>query len=371
MKFTCLQENLTKALTKVYRAVPTKSELPILSNVLISAHDNRIKISATNLATTIVTHIGADVEEEGAITVPAKMLRDFISNLSPNNVELELRDDILHLKSSTTRSKFNGVPADDYPDLPQESKKMDSIQLNPSQFYELISSVAFSAAADDSKPIFTGVFLSYDGKKLVAAASDGYRLSEKSMKVENDKVKFTVVIPAKTLLDVTRVFADSEEPITFGIDANDNLAIFKQEDTLVATRIINGEYPDYKRIIPTKTNISAGFTVSELLEAVKLTEIFAKESDSSAIIIKVNPKGKLELSATSQEAGEHKSNVVANVTAENSVEIGFNYKYLLDFLNNVKATSVTLATSGDTNPCLFSLEEQDYFHIIMPIQIND
>lgn len=371
MKFTCLQENLIKALTKVYRAVPTKSELPILSNILISAKDNRIKISATNLATTIVTYIGADVEEEGAITIPAKMLRDYVSNLSPSTISLSLKDDILHVKSDSTKSKFNGVTADDYPDLPEEINDVKVLELAPQTFYQLINSVAFSAAADDSKPIFTGIFLSYDGKTLTAAASDGFRLTEATMLVESESAEFKVIIPAKTLLDVSRVFADDQTNIEFGINQNDNLAVFRQNETLIATRVINGEYPDYQRIVPKETSVTANFNVAAFLEAVKLTDIFAKEADDSAILVKINPKGKIEVSASAQEAGEHKSSVEAQIESDEEVEIGFNSKYLLDFLNAIKADAIELSTSGSASPCLFkSSDDATFFHIIMPMQIH-
>lgn len=370
MKFTCLQENLTQGLTKVYRAVPTKSELPILSNVLIIAGDNQLKLSATNLSTTIVTHVGASIEQDGAITVPAKMLRDFIANLSSDTIEALLKEDILHISSDITKSRFNGVSAEDFPDLPEEKKDLKVLEFNPQEFYKAVSSVSFCASLDDTRPVFTGIYMSFDGEVLTLAASDGFRLSETHLKPNDKGDKFVVIIPAKTLMDVARVYADSDQPITFSLDQNDNLTIFKQNDTIIATRILDGDYPDYTKIIPDKTTTKAEFFSHEFSEAVKLTDIFAKEADS-ALLMKINPKGTIEITATAQEAGEHKSKFKAEVESEEVVEIGFNSKYLLDFLNNIKSEKIVVRTNGRSAPCIFEPSElDDYLHIVMPMQIN-
>jgi len=370
MKFTCLQENLTTGLTKIYRAVPTKSELPILSNVMISAKDNRLILSATNLSTTIVTHVGASIEKDGAITIPAKMLRDFIANLSSDTVEALLKDDILHISSDITKSRFNGVSAQDFPDLPEEKDDLEVLEFEPQTFYNAVSNVSFCASLDDSRPVFTGIYVDFDGEDMTLAASDGFRLSETKLKPNNKGAKFTVIIPAKTLMDVARVCTDSTSPITFSLDKNDNLVIFKQEDTLIATRVLNGEYPDYTKIIPENTTTSAEFFAHEFLEAVKLTDIFAKEADS-ALLLKINPKGSIEITASSQETGGHKSKFNADVDSKETISIGFNSKYLLDFLNNIKSEKLVIRTNGNSSPCIFEpMELENYTHIIMPMQIN-
>ena len=370
MKFTCLQENLTQALNKVYRAVPTKSELPILSNILISAADDRITLSATNLSTTITTNIGASIDKEGSITIPAKMFRDFVSNLGSTTIEAVLKDDILHVSSESTKSKFNGVPSDDFPDLPEEKKNLETIKIDPQKFYKAVSNVAFCASIDDSRPVFTGILVNFDGKKIILAASDGFRLAEAKMDVESKGSPFKIIIPAKTLIDVSKVFSDIDKPIKFTLDQNENLAMFSQEDTLIATRIIDGDYPDYTKIIPDKTSTNLNFTSQEFMEAVKLTDIFAK--NDSAVIMKIDPDGFIELSASAQEAGEHLSKKKAEIGNAEKVQVGFNSKFLLDFLNNIKHEKISIMTNGSSSPCLFkpTQEDEDYIHIIMPMQIN-
>ncbi|MFC1622270.1 DNA polymerase III subunit beta [Patescibacteria group bacterium] len=373
MQFTCLQENLAKSLSTVYRAIPTKNDLPILSNVLITAKDNILIISATNLSTTIVTQLGASIEKEGSITVPAKIIRDFVSTLTPSTIELDLQEDILHLKSETTKSKFHGVSAEDYPDLPTTPKKKKVIGLDPREFADAINLVSYAAAMDETRPIFTGIYLDFDSTTLTIAASDGFRLSETKLKIPEQKDKFTVIIPSKTLSDITRVF-NMEETVKFTLDSNNNLTIFEQEDVFVATRIIDGAYPDYGTIVPKKGDYKATFSTAEFLDAVKLTNIFAKEVDSGAasIIVALDPKKKsIQTKAIVQEKGAHESKFSAEVEAPEKIEIGFNSRYLLDFLNNIRAEEISILTAGKTTPCLFTTKEIPHFyHIIMPIQIN-
>jgi len=370
MKLTCLQENLNIALTKVYRAIPNKSELPILSNVLITAEDNVLSISATNLSTTIVTKIGASIDKDGTITIPAKIFKDLVSSLSPGTIELSLDDNVLNLKAEHTESKLNGVSSEDYPDLPTISDKTKPIELNSKEFSKTVNLVSYAAAIDDSRPIFTGIYLDFNLDTLTIAASDGFRLSQVKMEIPEHKDKFSIVIPAKTLTDVVRVF-NSDQPLEFALDKNSNLAIFKQDDTFIATRMIDGAYPDYEKIVPTKGKYKVTFDAVKFLEAVKLTNIFAKESDN-AVSIKLNPKKKkIEFSSNAQEMGEHLGEIEAEVEIPDKVEIEFNSKYLIDFLNNTKVETITMTSAGNITPCKFTATEfKNFFHIIMPIQRN-
>src|SRR3989344_2342567 len=183
MKFTCLQENLSKGLSTVVRAVPIKSPLPILSNVLISAEKGRLKLSGTNAETSITTYIGASVEREGSVAIPAKLFRDFVANLHPSTLEAVLDEDLLRVSSEKTKSRFNGVSAAEFPDLLVFPKTGECLILAPKVFSDAVNSVDFSAAADSTRPVFSGVYLSYEDGVLTIAASDGFRLSEKVLKL--------------------------------------------------------------------------------------------------------------------------------------------------------------------------------------------
>lgn len=369
MKFTCLQENLAKGLNIVTKAVPTKGTLPILTNVLINAQNGRLKLSATNLETTITTYVGASIEKEGAITVPAKLLRDFIANLPPSTVTFQLHDEILNLTSDKTKSKFNGISAEDYPVLPELSDDIPSIQVDPKAFLNSISYVAFAAATDESRPIFTGVFLKFEAGKLTVAASDGYRLAEKTIPAEGSVETFTTIIPAKTLIEIARIFGAATEPIKIALNAGENLVMFKGEDTLISSRILDGQYPNYKAIVPTAQILSAEFIAQELLEAVRLTSIFSK--DNNPIKIKFDPSGNIHIITSTQEIGEHQSKITAQIEGE-AMEVAFNSKYLIDLLNNAKSERIKLTSNGKLAPCLITLvEDTEYLHIIMPMQVQE
>ncbi len=368
MKFSCLQENLSKGLQTIMHAVPAKSSLPILSNVLIEIEKGRIKLSATNLETAITTFVGASVEEEGATTVPARLLRDFIINLPPGTINAQVKDEILVISSKNTKSKFNGSSAKDFPELPSFPKKTKGLEIDPNVLDEVIGVVAFASGMDTSRPIFTGIYLDYSKDKLVVTSTDGFRLSEKTVKIKGSIDDFRVVIPAKTLVEVAKIFSSSLEPIEFTLNQDENLALFKAEDTLIATRILDGDYPDYKKIIPSEHIIKASFDTLEFIEAVRLTDIFAKEGNST-IKIRFDPEGKIKITSLSEETGQHESNMSAEIEGK-LVEIAFNSKYLLDFLNNVKSEKIDFSSNGNLSPCTFKPDSQkDFIHIIMPMQI--
>jgi DNA polymerase III subunit beta len=370
MKFTCLQENLSKGLGIVTKAIPLKSSLPILSNVLISAENGQIKLAATNLETAIVTYVGASIEEEGSTTVPARLIKEFISNLSPGtHINFELKDEILLVNSNKTKSKFNTATPNDYPTLPVFPKGAKYLELDPKIFALTINNVAFAAASDHSRPIFSGILLNFSKNVLTVASSDGFRLSEKQVKVEGKVPDFHAIIPAKTLLEVSKIYINSEEPVKFALNSEENMAVFEAEETLVAAQILSGEYPNYQKIIPEEHSLTAEIIAEELLEAVKLTTVFAKEINS-AIKIKFSPKGFINVVSIVQETGEHESRVTAEIEGD-ELEVAFNSRYLLDLLNNVKAEKIVIRTKGSTTPCLFIPHgHEDFLHVIAPMQIQ-
>lgn len=368
MKFSCLQENLSKSLQIIMHAIPAKSSLPILSNVFISTEKGRIKLASTNLETAITTYMGATIEEEGSTTIPARLLKDFITTLPPGSIAAQVKDEILTISSKTTKSRFNGSSSKDFPELPSLPKKNKTLEIDPNLLNEVVGIVAFASGIDTSRPIFTGVYLNYEKGKITITSTDGFRLSEKTISIPGSVDDFSVVIPAKTLVEVSKIFSSSSEPIEVTLNQDENLALFKSEDTLIATRILDGEYPDYKKIIPSEHIIKASFDTNEFTEAVRLTDIFAKEGNNT-IKIRFDPEGKIKVTSLSEETGQHESNIKAEVEGE-LVEIAFNSKYLLDFLTNVKSEKIEFMSNGNVSPCTFKPDSQkDFIHIIMPMQI--
>ncbi len=372
MKFSCLQENLSKGLQVVSKAVPTKGPLPILSNILISAEQGRLKLVATDLETTIITYVNASVDEEGSVTVPARILKEFVTNLSPSTIEAKLDRDILHLTSQKTKSKFNGTSSADFPELPTIDTSVDAIEVDAKEFARAVAVVAFASATDESKPVFTGIFLSFADNILTIASTDGFRLSEKALILKTVSKEFTTIIPAKTLSEVTKIFSNATEPLKIIISEDANTAVFQADDTTIYTRILDGQYPDYKRIIPANATLKAQFNEEEFSEAVKLTNIFLKEGDNNTLKIRFDPKGVIRVASLADEQGSHESELAAEIEGE-MLEVAFSAKYLLDFLNNVKCPILVFETSGNKSACLLrpqnQVEHEGFLHIIMPIQI--
>lgn len=370
MKISILQENLNKGLQIVTRAVPAKGSLPILSNVLMATENGRLKLSATNLETAITTYVNCSVEKEGAITIPAKVIKELIANLPPSTVEMKLENDILHLKSDNTKSKLNGTDAKDYPELPSTDKEQVTLEMDPKIFAHGVAVTAFCCSADESRPIFTGVYVSHDKDGLVLTATDGFRLSEKRIETKSKAQKdFNAIVPGKTISEVSKIFASGESPIKITLSEKENLCLFSSEDTTIATRIIDGQYPDYKKIIPSSSSIKAEFNATEFLDAVRLTSVFVKEGTNNTIKVRLDPEGLIKISSLSNEAGTHESEIKAEVEGE-MLEVAFSSKYLTDYLNNIKGETIHLEANSNSTACVFKMDgEENLVHIIMPIQL--
>ncbi len=370
MKFTCRQENLEKGLSQVYKAVPNKANLPILSNIHIAAEGGRLCLSATNLDTSITVFVGVSVEEDGRTTVPAKLFRDFISNLPEGIITLSMEKNLLVIEAGHNKAKLNTTPADDYPEIPHMEDGQEVLEIDSAVFSDAVKSVVFAAATDESRPVFSGVLLSFVDGVFSVVASDGFRLSERVLGLETDfGATFSVVVPAKTLLEVARLVS-LEEPTKICMDSRSNLVLFQNKDIVIATRILEGQFPDYKRIIPTEHTLEAEILFSDILEAVRLADVFSQQVDGS-ITITFDPEGFIRVASSSPESGEHSSSFSALVEGS-GLDIVLNSKYILDFLSNIPSEKIKIRTQNSLSPCvLCPLDKDDFVHIIMPRQSRD
>lgn len=368
MKFSVLQENLLRGLNTVSRAVPTKPDLEILRNILITAENGRIMIAANSLKTAIVTYIGGSVEEGGSLTVPAKLIKDYISTLSPGTIEVETVGDTLHLKSKKAKTKLNGINAKEFPALPDFEGTYNYLELDPKVFSAMATLVSFAAGNDDTRPVFTGVYVQYSEGKLILAATDGFRLSEKIINIVGEVEDFKAIISAKTFSEVSRIFSGTKENIKMTLAKEKNMMLFISEDTYVSTTLMGGQYPDYKRIIPQESSLTATFSSEEFAEAVRTTQVFAK-SDDQALKVRFDTEGYIRVASISGEIGDNESEIEAEIEGE-TIEVAFNSRYLTDYLANVKSERIVLKANGNTAPCLIVTDNnEDYLHIIMPFQL--
>ena len=375
MKVSCLQENLAKGLSIVGRAVATRSTLPVLSNIMLSTDQSRLKLSATNLEISINCWIGAKVEEEGAITVPARLLSDFVNSLPPERIDMELivRTQTLNLKCARFEANIKGIDAQEFPLIPSITGDYQ-VSLEPEILREMISQVTLAAATDESRPILTGVLTKFEEKSLTLAAADGFRLSVRTAELaEPVPEPLSVIIPARALQELSRIASEEEEPITLIIASDRNQALFKASSVELISQLIEGTFPDYRQIIPKSYTTRTVVNTNEFLKAIKVAFFFARDV-ANLVRIQVVPGGELTpgqvtIMATSAELGDNVGEIDAVVEGE-ELEIAFNARYLIDVLGVIGSAEVALETTTPTSPAVIKpVGVENFTHIIMPMHI--
>lgn len=367
MKLSVLQENLVKGLSIVSRLATSKTQLPVLANILLITEKGKLKLSATDLETGINFYLGAKIEKEGAITIPAKVLFEFISSLSADKVNLETKGDSLQILSGNSKAEINGIGAAEFPKIPGFSGK-PTLSFAVETFKEMVDQVAFAAATDEGRPVLTGVRVAVENNNLVLAATDGYRLSVKELKdLKAGELKKVLIIPARTLQEVSRIKEEGRVKIL--LMKKGNQMIFGFEDVEVVTRLIEGEFPAFEKIIPQEKKTSLIAEREELLKAVKIAAIFARET---ANIVKFSIlNSQFSISANGPQVGSNESVVEAKIEGEEN-KIAFNFRYLLDFLSSIISEEIIFEMTGPLNPGVFkSKGDPSLLHIIMPVRVQE
>jgi DNA polymerase-3 subunit beta len=385
MRASCLQENLSRGLSVVGRAVASRPTLPVLSHILLSTDQSQLKLAATDLELFIVCWLGARVEEEGAITIPARLFVDLVNSLPPERVDLKLRDQMLHLSCARNEADINGIDADEFPLLP-ERLDGQGILLEPTLLRQMIEQVVFAAATDESRPILTGVLARFEQETLTMAAADGFRLSVRRAPLPEPIAEaMSVVIPAKALQELVRISGDEEQPIGLYItparsqvlfhlhgDAGPNEgAIFGID---LVSQLIEGNFVNYQQIIPTSHTTRTILNTEELLKACKTANIFAR-NEANVVHLEITPGsdssgGSVKITATSAEMGDSEGELDASVEGE-GLTIAFNVRFMIDVLSVMDSAQVVLETSSPSRPgVLRPLGSEDFAHVIMPMHIR-
>lgn len=362
MKLQVTRENLNRALNSVARIANSRGTLPILANVLIKTSRNRLSISATNLDIAITHFIGAKVSEEGSITVPARLMQDFVGSLPDGVIELELKDTKLNVTTEKYQSVVNGIIADDFPAMPAISKGQ-TLALSSAAFKKGLQQVAFAASNDETRPVLTGVLLEVVDSKLHMAATDSYRLAEKQLGKNKETVH--LLLPASAMHDLLRVLGDDDDEMS--ITHDDQQALFKVGDIELVTRLLDGKYPDYRKLIPEKFATEATLKKADLTNVTKVSSLFARESAGSVTIEVDKDKQELSIRSVASQLGENTATATAKVTGSGSITL--NSRYLLEALAVVNGDEVTFSFNGKLEPTLLqSTSGPDYKHIIMPLK---
>ncbi len=380
MKVSCLQENLARALSLANRAVaPRTATLPVLTHVLLATDNGRLKVAATNLELGISCWIGAKVESEGAITVPARVFSELVALLPADQVELELnvRTQTLHVRGAHTEAHLKGIDAQEFPIIPTFSAT-SAAQIASATLKKLIAQVAFAATTDESRPNLTGVFTKVEDQHITMVATDGYRLS---LRKETLQAPFPsdspleMLIPARALSEVARALGDQdkERSVAISVTPSHGQVLFHMENVDVVAQLIDQKFPPYESIIPRRWETRVVLNTAEFLKACRQASIFARES-ADMVRLTIKPAddlgaGRMLVNARATESGENMTELDAEVTGP-GLEIGFNVRFLIEALSAVDTPQVALEMTTPSSPVtLRAVGDNQFLHLIMPMHL--
>jgi len=374
MHFISLQENLKRGLSIVGHITSKNINLPILNNILIRVGNGNIDFISTNLEIGITHQVRGKIEDNGEFTVDSKLINDYVNLLSGNEkVKVEEKDGVLKIECGNYKTKIKGESAKEFPLIPSISKESYYSCL-VEDFKEGLNSVVFAVSNSDNRLELTGVLFSFIGDKLTVAATDSYRLAEQEIKVKGENIKDEqrVIIPARTVQEVLRILNnlefsnEAENQETLKIYLSEGQILFTVDSVELISRIINGHYPDYKQIIPSKSQTEVLVERIELIRAVKAAALFSKTGINDITLL--FSKNKILVSAFSGASGESQIDLSAEVQGDDN-EITINYRFLLDGLNNINSGKVKISVLNNATPCVLRSENNEgYLYIVMPIR---
>lgn len=376
MRVTVLQENLSHGLSIVARAVSPRSTLPVLANVLVATDEGRLRLSATNLELGITCWIGAKIIEEGSTTVPARTFTDLVATLPSEQVEMSLnvRNQKLNVRCGSSNTDINCIDAQEFPPMPLPDLS-EGVEINVTDFKEMIQQVAFAASSDEARPVLTGVLLNAQGNQISLQAADGFRLSIRKAELSSPLPRaIKAIIPARALNELARIASDGETALTMIMPPNRGQVIFHMKDIELVSQLIEGSYPDLEQVIPRSHQTRTVISTPAILKACKQAEIFAREGTHIARIQITpgadNAPGTVEISGQSEETGFNQTVIDANIEG-NPLLIAFNVRFLREVLDVIKTPNVILETNIETTPGVFRPAGEDNFlHVIMPMHLG-
>ena len=374
MKVSCSQEDLSRGLAVVGRAVATRAVLPITNNVLLATEGSQLKLAATNLEIAISCWIPATVEEEGTITIPARLVSDFVNSLPSGRIDITMlpKSQAVELTCARYEAHISGLDAADFPPIPKVEDGI-TIKVKPAEMRHAISQVVFAAASEESRPVLTGVQAEFEGDSLTLAAADGFRLAVRKLPLDSvvDE-KVSVIIPARSLAEMNRLVSDQEEPVELTINSKKSQVIVKLRNVEMVSQLVQGTFPNYEQLIPQGHTTRAVIKLGEFLRATRSASIFARDG-SGIVRLQIMPKdgsGKVAISARAEEVGDNLGEVDASIEGDES-KIAFNSKYLTDVLAVLTEEEVALETTTSSSPgVLRPVGTDDYIHVVMPMFVQ-
>jgi DNA polymerase III subunit beta len=364
VKVTCSKDELTRALSVVGRAVSTRATVQVLGGVLLRAGDGQVELAATDMELSLRLSVDAQVEGEGAVVAPGRLLVDLARLLPDNEVILEHRPEqgVLEITCGPAAYKLNTYSAEDFPKLP-EVEGAQTFTANSGVFLDTVGKVARSASRDESRPVLTGVLVRFEGSKLVMAATDSYRMSVKETELESAAAEeLEAIVPARALTELSRVAQDAAE---LKIGVQENHVVFGAGDIWLTTRRIDGQFPNYKQLLPETFEHEVALPREEFLEVVRRAAVMAQRNSPLRLRF---AEGEVTVSAQTQDVGEAKESLPVPFTGE-PLEIGFNPEFLRDGLESVETDEIALRLISPLRPGLLRSDEEDFSYLIMPIRL--
>ncbi len=376
MWVTTLQENLRRGLATVGRAVATRATLPVTQNVLLQSDGNRLKLTATNLEIAISAWVGAQIHEEGAITIPARALTDFVNSMPDEKVEIDLNTDPwgIELRCDKYTASFNGTNPDDFPPVPSVEGGATAV-IPADSLRGSVERVVFAAAQDDSRPVLTGVKMDIEGSSYTLAAADGFRLAVQTGKLQGESdADVGVIVPARTLAEVQRLLGDQSPDIEIKVTEAKSQALFRLDNIEIVTQLVQGSFPDYEKLIPSGHSTMVTVDLQDFLQAARAASIFARDG-SGIIRLFMNADeggsdGEMRVESRAEEVGGNSGVIAAKIEGEES-KVAFNSKFLTDVLSVLSGDEVSLETTTPSSPGVVRASRHEgYTHVVMPMFVQ-
>lgn len=378
MEVSSPQDVLQRSLGQVSRAVATKTTFPVLSNVLIEANGDSLKLAATNQEIGITAWVPAQVDEPGKITVDARLLSEFVNTLPAQPVKLSVAPGrlVLKVRGLGADAEINGIDAEEFPLLPHVDAGAYSAKLDPQVLRETIGLVEFAAASDDSRPVLAGVLMRFEDDRMTLAAADGFRLAVRDAELLTPVAeRLDIIVPARALRELARILGDRTDPVDLTVTPNRGQLLVQVDGVEFYSRLIDGTFPDFRQIVPREFATRIDLGRDDFLAAVRRAGFFARDNND---VVRIWAKagddelmpGSVEVSATAAERGNSQSELAASISGPEG-QIAFNSRYLIDVLSVLKSNRVMLGMNGSNQAgVLRPTEDEAYTYVIMPMVIG-
>jgi DNA polymerase III subunit beta len=374
MKLQVLQEDLKNAANIGIRFISTRSTLPILGNFLLIAEKTSLRIEATNLEMSVSIKLGAVVEEEGKMTLPAKTFTDLILNLEKGQINLSEVKEKLDIVGNGFEASIATQPANDFPTIPVDLDDKLSFTLGGQTLINALSKILFSVSTDETRPVLTGVLFVFDAPEatnsstLSLVASDGFRLSRITLKLDREIKAKNIIIPKNSLLELLKI-GKTEKEIKFQLKESENQLIIKVGEMVLSTRLIDGNFPDFQKIIPLNSATKISLNKNDLSRGLKLAGVFARAEDSGIVKMSIL-ENEVELSSENAKFGKQKNKIEASVEG-GTLDVLYNFKFVEDFLNIIEGNNIEIKLTDGGSPGIFvDPKDESFLHLIMPVKVQ-